>query len=233
MLPMIDLPGKAIQDFYCSKSRKKLFIHDTFGPKVEMPLSYYFRNFGAMPELERLALKHCHGKVLDIGAAAGSHALELQQRGIDVVALEISPAATQVMKDRGVLQVVNEDFFSFSGQRFDTLLLMMNGVGICSTLQGFREFLKKCRSVLSSDGQIIFDSCDVSYMYEEGELPANHYFGEIEFKYQYGTSMTDWFKWLYMDIATMRKIADEEGFASSIVFTDEDHQYLAVLRVKN
>ena len=226
---MIDLPGKAIHDFHFTERRKKLFVHDEFGPKVEMPVSYYFRNFRKMPELERVAIEECSGKVLDIGAAAGSHALDLSKKGLDVTALEISPLACEVMKDRGVANVICEDFFTFEGQKFDTLLLLMNGIGISSTLEGFREFLKKASTLLNNDGKIVFDSCDIAYMYEDVLQPYDKYYGEINTRYEFDQQLTDWFGWLYLDAETMMVIAAEEGFHAEVIFEDENDQYLAVL----
>ena len=226
---MIDLPGKAIHDFHFTERRKKLYVHDEFGPKVEMPVSYYFRSFKKMPVLERLAIEKCSGTVLDIGAAAGSHAAELSRRGVEVAALEISPLACEVMKDRGVPNVICEDFFAFEGQKFDTLLLLMNGIGISSTLKGFAEFLKKASILLNPGGQIIFDSCDIGYMYEGSEKPATQYYGEVRCRYEFAKELTEWFQWLYLDKVTMQKLAAENGFRSELLFEDENDQYLAVL----
>lgn len=226
---MIDLPGKAIHDFHFTERRKKLYVHDEFGPKVEMPVSYYFRSFKKMPVLERLAIEQCFETVLDIGAAAGSHAAELSRRGLEVAALEISPLACEVMEDRGVPNVICEDFFAFEGQKFDTLLLLMNGIGISSTLKGFAEFLRKASTLLNPGGQIIFDSCDIGYMYEEGEMPVAAYYGEVQCRYEFDKQLTDWFQWLYLDKITMQKLAAENGFRSAILSEDENDQYLAVL----
>ena len=182
-----------------------------------------------MPELERVAIENCRGKILDIGAAAGSHALELKRRDFDVTALEISPLACEVMEDRGVPNVICKDFFVFEGQKFDTLLLLMNGIGISSTLTGFGDFLKKASPLLNPDGQIIFDSCDIAYMYEDGAMPDSRYYGEINTRYEFDRELTEWFRWLYLDSETMTRIAAESGFKAEIIFEDENDQYLAVL----
>ncbi len=228
---MTDLPGKAIYDFHFRKKRKKLFVHDMFGPKVEMPVSYYFRTLKKMPELEQKAIEFCKGKILDIGAAAGSHAIELQKKGLDVTAVEISPAACDVMKDRGIVNVVCKDFFKYEDEKYDTLLLLMNGIGLSSTLSGFKNFLKKAETLLNSNGQIIFDSSDIAYMYEEIEMPS-HYYGEVNCRYEYDKQLTDWFQWLYIDENTMLSIAEEEKWHCEIVFQDENDQYLALLSKK-
>ncbi|RZJ37810.1 MAG: class I SAM-dependent methyltransferase, partial [Chryseobacterium sp.] len=127
---MIDLPGLAIKNFYTKTSRGKLYVHDTFGPRVEMPISLYFRSEKQLPALEKKALELCKGKVLDIGAGAGSHALILQNKNYDVAGLEISPAACEVMTQRGLKNVICGDIFKFDDGQFDSLLLLMNGIGL-------------------------------------------------------------------------------------------------------
>ncbi len=224
----MDLPGIAISDFHFKKAKTKLFVHDTFGPKVEMPISVYFREWKEMPELEKKAINLCSGKVLDIGAGAGSHALELQKT-TEVTALEISPNACEVMRDRGVKNVICEDIFKFQGEKFDTLLLLMNGIGLCGDIVGLRKFLRHARTLLEPGGRLIFDSCDIIYMYEETPLPI-FYYGEVQCKYEYADELTSWFKWLYIDSLMLSKIAKEEGWKSEVVATDNQFQYLVVLK---
>ncbi|WP_034981117.1 class I SAM-dependent methyltransferase [Epilithonimonas tenax] len=226
---MIDLPGIAIKNFYEKTSRGKLYVHDTFGPRVEMPISVYFRTEKQMPLLEKKALDLCKGKVLDIGAGAGSHALILQHKKFDVVGLEISPAACEVMKDRGLTNVVCADIFKFDDEKFDTLLLLMNGIGLCGDLPGFRKFLRKADRLLNENGILIFDSSDISYMYEEDVLPTEQYYGEATCLYEYQKQATEWFKWLYLDRETLEKIASEEGWKTELIYQDENDQYLVQL----
>lgn len=229
---MTDLPGIAIKNFHEKTGRGKLFVQDTFGPKVEMPISVYFRSEKQLPLLEKVALELCQGKVLDIGAGAGSHALILQNRKLEVTALEISPTACEVMRNRGLENVVCEDVFRLNHEKFDTLLLLMNGIGLCGDLSGFRKFLRKADDLLSENGILIFDSSDISYMYEDDELPAENYYGEVTCRYEYQKQVTDWFKWLYLDQQTMQEIATEEGWISELVYEDENDQYLVKLKLK-
>ena len=124
-----------------------------------MPVKIYFRSMEEMPELEWIALQQCRGKILDIGAGAGSHALALQQLGQSVTALEISPLASDVIKARGVKKVLCADVFRLAGRKkYDTLLLMMNGIGLTGTLSGLRDFLRTSRALLHPGGHLIFDS---------------------------------------------------------------------------
>lgn len=227
---MTDLPGLAIKDFYEKKLKSKLYVHDQFGPKVEMPISMYFRNEVEMPELEDVALENCEGRVLDVGAGAGSHALALQVKGLDVSALEISPAACEVMKSRGVKDVICADFFKFnSEEKYDTILLLMNGIGLCGTIENLKTFLKKAEELLNEDGRLVFDSSDTIYMYEHDILPERYY-GEVECAYSYKNLKTDFFKWLYIDQDKLREVAQELGWEMKVLFEDNHYQYLVELK---
>ncbi|RYZ37507.1 MAG: class I SAM-dependent methyltransferase, partial [Sphingobacteriales bacterium] len=161
-----DILGQAISDYYNYQRDQILWVHDRFGPKVEMPIATYFRSEAKMPALELAALDLCRGTVLDIGAGAGSHALALEDRKIKVTALDISPLAIEVATMRGVTKAVAEDIFSFSGRKFDTLLLLMNGIGLCGNMEGLRRFLAQAKKLLKPGGQLIFDSSDVAYLFE-------------------------------------------------------------------
>ena len=229
---MNDLPGIAIKNFYFKTSRRKLYVHDTFGPRVEMPVSVYFRTEKQLPILEQKAINLCKGKILDIGAGAGSHALILQNKNFDTTALEISPSACEVMKERGLKNVICEDIFKFNTEKFDTLLLLMNGIGLCGDLSGLRKFLKKAETLLNENGILIFDSSDIRYMYEDDIFPTDRYYGEVSCRYEYQKEVTDWFKWLYLDLKTLETIVSEEGWKSELIYEDENDQYLVKLSKK-
>ena len=230
---MKDVLGLAIWDYYFEASPKKLWIHNTYGPKEEMPVAVYFRVIQDMPPLELRALQQCKGAVLDIGAGAGSHALLLQQKGMKVTALEISPKAVEVMKARGVINILNEDIFQYKGGYFDTLLLLMNGIGLTGTLEKLHSFLQHAKTLLNKKGQLLFDSSNIAYLYE-GNLPdGENYYGEILYQYEYKKQKSEWFKWLYIDKRTLQQIAIAEGWETEILFEDEYDQYLARLTVKD
>lgn len=225
---MTDLPGLAIRDYFFGKKGSKLFVHDEFGPKVEMPVSAYFRTYLTMPSLERTALQQAEGKILDVGAGAGAHVLALQEMGKEVTALEISPASCDVMRRRGVKKVIEADYFSFSEEKFDTLLFLMNGIGLAGSLKGLERVLTQAEVVLADAGQILFDSCDIAYMYED-LLPENPYYGEARVRYSYGNLTTDWFKWLYVDSDTLAGVATRLGWKMEILEEDDQSQYLTRL----
>lgn len=225
---MNDVLGQAIYDYYKKSQRSKLWIHNKYGAKEEMPVHVYFRAPSEMPQLELIALQNCKGKVLDIGAGAGSHTLALQKKGVDVTAIEISTKATEVMKLRGVSSIVEQDIFEFEGEGFDTLLLLMNGIGLTGNINRLKQFLRHAKKLLNKNGQLIFDSSDVRYLYD-GEPEMENYYGEIMYRYEYKRQKTDWFNWLYIDKKKLAEIAAEEGWQVEILFEDEFDQYLAKL----
>lgn len=220
-------------DYFKQNGKHKLWINNTYGPKEEMPLEVYFRSEDEMPDLELMALKHCSGKVLDIGAGAGSHALILQDRGMAVTALDISGLAVTIMLQRGVKYAAEQDIFTYNRGKFDTLLLLMNGIGLCGTIRQLRLFLQHAKTLLNKGGQLIFDSSDIAYLYE-GELPDNaEYYGEISYQYVYKGQKTDWFKWLYVDEVKLKSVAVEEGWVMEVLYKDDMDQYLARLTPVN
>jgi SAM-dependent methyltransferase len=229
---MIDVLGQAIFDFYDRKPLSKLWIHNKYGKKEEMPVATYFRGVLEMPDLELIALQNCTGKVLDIGAGAGSHALELQDKGFDVTALEISAKAAEVMRLRGVEKIVEQDIFTYDTEQFNTLLLLMNGIGLTGNISGLKQFLEHAKILLNGQGQLIFDSSDVAYLYDHEIPQMDHYYGEIKYRYEYKKQKTEWFSWLYIDKQTLTKTAAEAGWQTAILFEDEFDQYLAKLVMK-
>jgi cyclopropane fatty-acyl-phospholipid synthase-like methyltransferase len=229
---MKDILGQAIHDHYYKNPPHKLWINNQYGPKEEMPIETYFRDEDDMPDIEWLALNECRGEVLDIGAGAGSHALVLQERGFDVTALEISAFAADVMQARGVKKIITADIFEFKERKYDTLLLLMNGIGLTGTLENLKVFLEHVKSLLNKGGQLLFDSSDIAYLYE-GNLPDTvKYYGELSYQYQYYRAKTDWFPWLYVDEKTLITIVQEAGFDMEVLLEDEYQQYLVRLTVK-
>jgi len=226
---MDDVLGLAVYDKLTANSTDKLWIYNKYGPREEMPVDIYFRTEDDMPDLEWLGIEQCYGKVLDIGAGAGSHALMLQQRGFDVTALDISTLLTQVMLDRGVKKVVLADIYNYNAEQFDTLLLLMNGIGLAGTIAGLKILLLQLKTLLNIDGQVLFDSSDVAYLFDGTVVPVDHYYGEIAYQYAYNKGRSDWFNWLYVDKHIMKSIAFECGFDMEVLLEDEFGQYLARL----
>ena len=224
----MDVFGKALTDFYKTGEADTLWLHNSYDEPEEMPVDFFFRDDEDMPVLELQALQMCTGKVLDIGAGVGSHALILQAFNVDVTAIDISEAAVKIMNDRGVKKVLHQDIFSYT-EKFDTILMLMNGIGLTGTLPGFKDFLIKLKTLINPDGQVLFDTSDIAYLYEDLPKPQNQYYGEVSYQYEYKGEKGNWFNWLYIDQQTLEEIAKETGWVSEIIFDDDEEQYLVRL----
>ena len=198
----------------------------------EIPMTTLFRKYKAMPKIERKALDMAKGKTLDVGAGSGCHSLVLQEKGIDVTAIDISPLSVETMKERGVKKVMEQDFFTLEGQQYDTILMLMNGIGIVGTLERMPKFFRHLDKILAPGGQVLCDSSDISYVFEteDGiiELPYDmSYYGEHSFQMQYKDTIGEPFPWLYIDADTLRERAAKNGYAVEVVAEGEHYDYLA------
>ncbi len=229
-----DVLGMAVKDYYYYKSAETLWVCSEGFDNDELPVEYLFREFNEMPTVEQTAMKLSQGKVLDVGACAGSHSLYLQQKGLDVTALEYSGLCVDVMRQRGIKKVIHEDFYQHKYQTYDTILLLMNGTGIAKNLFNFPGFLKQLKKLLNPNGQVLIDSSDLIYLFENEEggydIPLNgNYYGEMDYAFQYGDKQGEWFPWLYLDEDRMKELAELQGFVAEIVERGEHYDYLAKL----
>jgi len=234
---MKDLMGKAIWDFYHHENPEDLQTETSISELDELPVAYLFRNFDEMNNIERKALELSKGKTLDIGAGAGSHALYLQnERNLEVIALDISPKSVEVCQLRGIRSAVAENMLTFSGENYDTILLLMNGTGIFQSLKVIDIYLKKLHSLLNENGQVLIDSTDILYMFDEDEdggvyIPAEGYYGELDYIVHYKGESEDPIKWLYLDFNTLKNASENNGFKIEKILQEED-SYLARLTKK-
>ena len=194
----------------------------------EMPLKTLFRSYQDMPKIEQKALDIARGKVLDVGAGAGCHSLVLQERGIDVTAIDLSPLSVEAMRLRGIKKAVEQDFFTLEG-RYDTILMLMNGIGIVGKLERMPAFFRQMDKVLAQGGQLLCDSSDISFLFEDApDLMAEMgYLGEQTFRMQYKDVIGDPFPWLYIDQDTLQLVAKRNGYVAEIVAEGGHHDYLA------
>lgn len=229
-----DPVGAAIQDFRSGNQAASIVVESNLTDDDEIPVAYLFRTEEEMPELEQLALEQCRGSVLDVGAGAGCHSLVLQERGVEVTALDLSAGAVQAMQEQGIRQVLQQDIFKLSGVRYDTLLLLMNGIGIAGDLEGLERFLEHTKTLLEPGGQILLESSDILYMFEEEDgsvlLDLNAgYYGEVVYNMRYKQHQTGAFKWLFIDPAILQDYATAHGYTFEQLYEGEYGNYLARL----
>lgn len=229
---MLDLFGKAILDFHTNNSPENIITETSISEADEMSVGYLFRKFNEMPKLEQKALQLCKEKILDVGCGAGSHSLYLQEKGFEVTSIDISESAIKACQLRGLKNAKIQNILELKDEKFDTILLLMNGTGIFETLKEISKYLQKLKSLLNTNGQILIDSSDIIYMYDQDDdgsysVPAENYYGELTFTIHYKNLTEDTFPWLYLDYNTLQNACYANGLQCELLFEGNHFDYLA------
>lgn len=229
---MVDIIGIALLDYYNGNYSEDIFTETNISEEDELPLPYLFRTFEEMPKIEKKALKSAEGKILDVGCGAGSHSLYLQEKGFDVMGIDTSEGAVEVCKLRGLKNAKHIDLLQLENEKFDTILMLMNGTGIFQNLENTSKYLQHLKSLLNPKGQILIDSSDLQYMYdatEEGGIlvPAERYYGELEFTMKYKKMESESFEWLYLDEKLFEELCVENNLHFEVIERGDNFDYLA------
>ncbi len=229
-----DPMGAAIYDYHRTGKAETLRVFSSQFEEDEIPVEDLFRKFEDMPELEKAALEIAEGDILDVGAGSGCHSLALASLGKKAVAIDISPLSVIVMRERGVdARQINLYDKAFT-EKFDTVLMLMNGTGIIGNLENMPVFFGRIRQLLKPGGSLLIDSSDLRYLFEEedGSLMidlADDYYGLLDYQMQYKDVLGEPFDWLYVDFDTLALYAEENGFEAELVAEGEHYDYLARL----
>lgn len=232
-----DPMGTAIAEYHRTGRAGTLRVFSSQFDEDEIPVEQLFRTLDEMPAIEQRALAMARGKVLDVGAGSGCHALALQEMGKVVTAIDISELSVEVMRQRGVedaraIDLYDEHFV----ERYDTILLLMNGSGIIGNIAGIERFFYRMKQLLRPGGCIYMDSSDLKYLFEEEDGSylidvAGDYYGMVDFRMQYKQVKGEAFDWLYIDFDTLAYYAEQYGFCAELVCQGEHYDYLASLRI--
>jgi len=235
---MLDLFGKALLDYQNGNYTEDLITSTNISDDDELPLPYLFRTFSEMPKLEQKALQLCNGTILDVGCGSGIHSLYLQDKGFNVKAIDVSKGAIGVCKLRGIHNAELKDVLEET-ETFDTILLLMNGTGIFNELSQVSKYLKHLKTLLKPNGQILIDSSDIKYMYEDDDVCPDsyrdwqdmnaNYYGELDYFISYKGEKETPIKWLYLDFDTLRLACESVGLQCEKVIDGEHFDYLAQL----
>ncbi len=230
---MNDIFGKALLDYYNGNYTEDIITSTSISNDDVLPLPYLFRPYSGMPKLEQKALQLVKGTILDVGCGAGSHSLYLQEKEYNVKAIDISKGAIEVSRQRGivnakVLNILDET------ETFDTILLLMNGTGIFQEIIQVSKYLNHLKKLLNPNGQLLIDSSDIKYMYEDDDgglwIDTNtHYYGELDYFISYKGEKERPMKWLYLDFNTLKLACETVGLKCELVMKGEHFDYLARL----
>jgi SAM-dependent methyltransferase len=174
-----------------------------------------------------------------VGVGAGRIALVLQERGIEVTGLDISPGALRVSRARGVRELVRAtvDEHAVVGPRYDLFLLLGNNLGLLEGPGRAPDFLAALAAMARPGATIIAQGTDphgttdpVHLGYHElnrrrGRLP-----GQLRLRLRYRDLSTDWFDYLCCSIAELDRLVAGTAWRLTDIDDADAPMYLATLR---
>lgn len=230
---MKDLFGQALLDYQNGNYTVDIITSTSISEEDVLPLPYLFRNYNEMPKLEQKALDLAQGTILDVGCGSGSHSLFLQEKGLKVKAIDISEGAIDVCKKRSIQNAEVKNVLDET-ETFDTILLLMNGTGVFEDLENTPRYLNHLKHLLKDNGQILIDSSDIKYMFEDDDggfwVNTNaNYYGELDYYVSYKDEKETPFKMLYLDFETLKSACETVGLQCDLALKGEHYDYLARL----
>lgn len=222
--------GQALLAYWRGNKTASLIHEFRTGQKRSLPVSLFFRTPDKFFPTEK-ALESCHGRILVVGAGTGIHALELQKQGYEVTAIDICPQAVQIMRERGIKDVLQQDFMKFKGDTYDTILMLGHNIGLCETLKGLNGLLRRCEMLIHPFGQLLVNSVDEPRSF--GDSGQGGYPGELEFRLCYDGHVGSWMRWLHVDFDTLTSYAQKSGWSTEKLADAEEGAYLARMKLKS
>jgi SAM-dependent methyltransferase len=206
------------------------------GVRFDIETEEYFTLGGELAALDALALEHAQGRVLDVGAGAGRHALALEARGLEVVAIDVSPLCVALCRARGVREARVFDVMRLDSAEpfgvFDTLLFGMQTLGVAGGVAPLRKLLERLRACLAPGGRLIVDSSDLFEAWEGDDSDRSPSRGEIVLSTRYRGWRGEPFPWIYLAEEDLSRIAREVGYAVEPLGRVERGEYLLALHAE-
>lgn len=203
------------------------------GVRFEIETEEYFTLDGELAELDALALDQARGRVLDVGAGAGRHALALEARGHEVVAIDVSPLCVALCRARGVRDARVFDVMRLESAEplgtFDTLFFGMQTIGVAGGVAPLGTLLERLRGCLAPGGRLIVDSSDLFDAWEGDDADRSATRGEIVLSTRYRGWRGAPFPWVYLAEGELSRIAREAGYAVEPLGRVERGEYLLAL----
>ena len=198
----------------------------------------YFTEFRDWLAFERKAMRFARGRVLDIGSGAGRHALYLQGKGPEVMAIDNSPLAIEVCKRRGIKNTSVTPINQIGSNLgvFDTIIMMGNNFGLFGSFNVAKRVLKRFYKITSEKGRIIASTNDTydtevpeHLSYQQSNREKGRMSGQVRIRVRYKKYVTPWFDYLMVSKEEMENILDGTGWRVSKYIDSESSFYIAII----
>lgn len=224
----------ALRDHHRTGRPRRVRTHRADGVSFTIETEEYFTLDGALADLDGLSLDRCRGRVLDVGAGAGRHALALQERGFDVVAIDLSPICVALCQERGVRDARVFDVMTLDSGKplgyFDTIFFGMQTIGVAGGVASLGRLLTRLQNCLTATGEIIADSSALREAWEGDEADSSPSRGEIVLSMRYRGWRGEYFPWVYLAEADLADVARCAGLEMKTLGSVDSGEYLATLQ---
>ena len=198
----------------------------------------YFAPFRKWPKHERTAMRLARGRVLDIGCGAGRVPLHLEERGHEVVGIDVSPLAVHVAKQRGArdVRVLSVTKVDRRLGRFDTFVMYGSNFGLVGGPSRGPWLLRRLRAIANDGARILAGSTN-PYTTDNPEHLAYHRLnrergrmpGQLRIRIRHGAYATPWFDYLLASPEEMGELAASAGWELTRVVDYGEPFYVGVL----
>jgi SAM-dependent methyltransferase len=204
-----------------------------------MKTSGYFSKYENWGQNEQEAMQFVKGRVLDVGCGAGRHSLYLQEKGFDVLGIDISPVAIKVCKLRGVIRakIMPIEAMNFKPNSFDTIIMMGNNFGLFGNLKKANRLLQKIHRMTSKHALIIASSrdpyntrCPAHIQYHKLNKKRGRMSGQVRIRIRYEKYVGKWFDYLMVSKEEMGQILQGTGWKIEEFIDSRGPHYIAIIR---
>jgi SAM-dependent methyltransferase len=200
------------------------------------PADRYLAGPEAWPEGDRAAVNLCRGRVLDVGAGGGRIALALQERGLAVTALDVSPGAIEVCRARGVRETFVGTIDQHRGE-YDTFVLWCNNLGLLGSPAAAPAFLDALARLAAPGARILAQGTNpyggagdpVHDAYHRRNRERGRLAGHLTVRVRHRELATPWFDYLLCSPDELREVLRGTGWQLADLDDSEPSRYTAVL----
>jgi len=228
------------QELYAAYAGEEVFeiLERDDGLIDVMKTGEYFSQYEGWSPIEQKAMQIVKGRVLDVGCGAGRHSLYLQEKGFDVLGIDISPLAINVCRLRGLknCKVVPIEAVNFKPNSFDTIIMMGNNFGLFADFKRARRLLKRFCRMTSEDALIIASSRDpyktinpAHLEYHKLNKKRGRMSGQVRIRIRYEKYVGKWFDYLMVSRKEMEQILLDTGWKIKEFLDSEGPHYIAII----